>query len=92
MATLTEVTKRVLVEQDQLFDGYEVNEARFEEWVYANLGVDEPTVRDACLNSETPEGSGGDNVDPVGPIVDMTPQAAFLAGLVVGTRRDQWNG
>lgn len=79
MSLLT-VTQDVLREQDDVFTE---NPEGFESWVQENLGVPESELRKAVLDSdagETPDG------EQIGPVVDITPQAAFLAGLVVGKR------
>lgn len=80
MASLLEVTKEVLREQDTMFTA---EPERFEAWVQENLGIAEPELRSACLDSDAGEADDG---EPIGPVVDITPQAAFLAGLVVGRR------
>jgi hypothetical protein len=82
--SLLTVTKEVLREQDTMFTE---NPEQFEAWVQENLGVTEPELRGACLDSDA---GTADDGEPIGPVVDVTPQAAFLAGLVVGRRG--WDG
>ena len=78
---LVDVTKQVLKEQDDVFSSPGPED--FEAWVEENLGITEPELRTACLDSDAGPAADGEYI---GPVVDITPQAAFLVGLVVGKR------